>query len=523
MKKRIIEGPEAKVQILEGAELLYKAVSTTLGPKGQNGVIEAYGEPVVTHDGVTVAKAIDLGKFYKDKPGMRVGVEMIKSSSSKTNDNVGDGTTSSTILAYHLIDAGMKYEENGKNPMILRRELEKAKDEVLAELEKMAEPLKTQKATIEVATIAAERKEIGEEVGKMYHTLGKNAVVTVELDQSRSTTKYELIEGYRFDRGVFNPLFIQDHRTQTTTVENPVVFVAHQILSQKDVAELVVNAYHSGNDSIVIIADDFKQDLVERALLSTRDGTPVVLVKAPGFGEARPQLLTDIAKLCGTRVFGKGFPEQVSEARVEDLGKCEKFVATNDETVLTGTANVSEHIKDLEAKLSTLKGEYEKQKLERRIGALRAKVGEIHVGGHTEMAAEEEKMLIDDAVAATEAAIKDGIVPGGGTTYVELARRLKDDSDGANLLKDALYGPFKVLMTNSGERYGVKLEELKEYGKGFDVMGDGSLVDLKENGIIDPVMVIKQAITNAVSVASSALTCGVLIVNEDVEEDKSDD
>jgi len=402
--------------------------------------------------------------------------------------------------------------------MILRRELEEAKLAVLEELEKLSKPLKTEKATIEVATIASEDKEIGEQVGRMYHTLGKNAMVAVEIDQSKSVTEYKLVEGYTFDRGVVSPLFIADPRTQTTTLENPLVFVAHHYLNHRDVADLVTEAYGAGHDSMIIIADDFKQDFIEAAL-ATSSKFLLVGIKAPGFGEARPQLLTDIAKLCGTRVFGKGFPEKVSEAKLEDLGRVGKVVTTNDETVLTGTQDVSEHIKDLEAKLKTLKGAYDKQKMERRIAQIRAKVGEIHVGGHTEMEAEERKMLIDDAVAATEAAVKEGIVPGGGTTYIELAKRLELTTDGANILKEALHAPFKVLMTNSGERYGKKLEELKEFGKGFDVLGDGSLVDLKEHGIIDPVMVIKQAITNAVSVAGSALTCGVLIAKEKAEEE----
>jgi chaperonin GroEL len=521
MKKMVLFAEEAKQQILEGTELLYRAVSATLGPKGQNGVIEAYGEPIVTHDGVTVAKAIELGKAYKDRPGVRVGVEMIKSSSSKTNDNVGDGTTSSTILAFNLIESGMKLEESGKNPMILRRELDAAAEVVLAELEKLAAPLKTEKATIEIATIASENAEVGREVGKMYHTLGKNAMVAVDLDQSLSKTEYKILEGYTFDRGVINPLFIEDARTQTTTVENPLVLVVHANISSKDLKTLTQEIYGAGHDALLVVADDFKQDFIESSL-AVRDQMRIIPIKAPGFGELRPQLLTDIAKLCGTRVFGQGFPEKVSEVKLEDLGKVGKVVTTSYETVLTGTEDVSEHIKDLEAKLKTLKSSHDKEKLEKRIAQIRAKVGEIHVGGNTEMEAEERKYLIDDAVAATEAAIKEGIVPGGGTTYVELARRLNLTTDGAGILKDALYAPFKVLMTNSGERYGKKLEQLTEYGKGFDVLGDGSLVDLKEHGIIDPVLVIKQAITNAVSVAGSALTCGVLIVNEKAEEEFND-
>lgn len=518
MKKQIILGDEAKKQILEGAELLYNAVSTTLSPKGQNAVIEAYGEPIVTHDGVTVAKAIDVNSY--DKPGVRVGIEMIKASSSKTNDNVGDGTTSSTILAYHLIDGGMKLLTD-HSPMVLRREIEEASEEALKILETLAEPVKTEKATIEVATIASEDSEIGKEVGHMYHVLGKDGMVVVELDQSRSKTKYEIVEGYTFDRGLINPLLVTDARTQTSTAEKPAVLVVHQTITGKEVAGLVKEVYQNGKDSIVIIADDFKDDFVVGAL-ELRDTMTVLGIKAPGFGEARPELLKDIAKLCGTKVFGKGFPDKLETAKVADLGTCDKIVASHTETVITGGTDVSEHIKDLQSKLKTLKSQYDKEKLEKRIAQLRAKVGEIHVGGNTEMEAEERKFLIDDAVAATEAALKDGIVPGGATTYVELSKRLTGTTDGAEILKEALLSPFKVLMNNSGERYGVKLEELTEYGKGFDVMGDGSLIDLKEHGIIDPVMVIKQAITNAVSVASSALTCGVLIVNEKEEDDDKD-
>lgn len=520
MKKTVVFAEEAKEQIFEGAELLYRAVSTTLGPKGQNAVIEAYGEPIVTHDGVTVAKSIEVTS--KDKPGVRIGIEMIKSSSSKTNDNVGDGTTSSTILAFHLLDEGMKLVKNGKNSMILRRELDEAVLEVLKELTKLSNPIKTEKEAIEIATISSENEEIGKAVGHMYHVLGKEAMVTVELDQSKSKTEYEIVEGYTFDRGLISPLMIDDTRTQTTTLENPAVLVAHQTVNLHDVQRIVMESYQAGHDSIVIIADDFKNDFIDAALLKKGQMT-IVGIKAPGFGEARPELLKDIAKLCGTRVFGTGFPSKVDTAKLEDLGSCEKIVATHDETVITGGHDVSDHIKDLESKLKTLKGEFDKQKLEKRIAQLRAKVGQIHVGGNTEMEAEERKHLIDDAVAATEAALKDGIVPGGGTTYVELAKRLNSSTDGSKILQEALLSPFKVLMTNSGERYGKKLEELTEFGKGFDVLGDGSLVDLKERGIIDPVLVIRQAITNAVSVAGSALTCGVLVANEKTEEDDDKD
>lgn len=518
MKKQIITGNEAKEQLLEGAKLLYEAVSTTLGPLGSNAVIEAYGEPIVTHDGVTVAKSIEDVKGAS--PGARVGIEMIKSSSSKTNDNVGDGTTSSTILAYHLMELGLEKIKLGKNAMVLRRELEAAKDEVLTELENLSTPIETEKQTIEIATISSENHSIGKEVGHMYHTLGKEGMVVVEIG-SKTDIEYEVVEGYTTDRGLYSPVFVTDGRTQTTTIKYPAVLVAHQTIATKDVATLAGEAYNAGKDALVIFAGDFKQEFIDNVIMS--DDIKVVCIKAPGFGENRIELLKDLAAFVGTEVVGDKLPRRADQIKHTELGTCEELVATLNEVVITGGRDVTDHIEELKVKAKQAKGEFEKSKIEKRIAQLRAKVGYIRVGGNTEMEAEERKYLVDDAVAATEAALKDGIVPGGGTTYLELRNRLKATTDGAELLREALVGPFKVLMTNAGERYGKKLEELKGFGKGFDVMGDGKLVDLKEHGVIDPVTVIKQAITNSVSVAGSALTTGVIITIEKDKKEKEDE
>jgi len=520
MKRQVITGQDAKDQILEGAEILYQAVSSTLGPKGLNAVIEAFGEPIVTHDGVTVARSIEIES--EDRPGARVGIEMIKASSSKTNDNVGDGTTSSTILAYTLIKKGMDFIRNKKNPMVLRRELEAASEEVLKNLSTLAEPITTKKKAIEVATISAEDKEVGEIVGSMYHTLTHEGMIAIEIGD-KPEIEHNIVEGYTFDRGVISPLMIQDARTQSTTFEEPPVLVLNQVVGLADVLDMFEEIYKEGKDQIVIVAEDFKTDLISQ-VIKQRGKFDIVGIKAPGFGDNRLEALNDVAKICGTRVFGPRTDKKLSEMTIDELGTCEKIVVTNKETVITGGSDVTEHIADVQAKAKDLKSEYEREKLEKRVAQLKAKIGVIRVGGITEMAAEERKYLVDDAVGATEAALKEGIVPGGGTTYVHLSRQITSDTDGAKILKDALEAPFRVLMDNAGERPGLKLSELTEFGKGFDVMGDGELVDLKEHGIIDPVLVIKQAITNAVSVAGSALTTGVLIVNEkkkvkDEEED----
>lgn len=516
MKKIIITGDEAKEQLLEGAHLLYDAVSTTLGPKGQNGVIQAFGEPIVTHDGVTVAKSIENVK--NASVGAQVGIEMIKASSSKTNDNVGDGTTSSTILAYHLMEKGMEKIKSGKNAMVLRRELDTAAEEALEILKDLSTPIETEKETIEIATISSENKEVGKEVGHMYHVLGKDGMVVVEIG-SKPITEYEIVEGYAVDRGFINNMQITDSRTQSTTLHNPAILVAHNTLAEKDVRPLIQEAFQAGKDCLVIVCNDFKNDLLEAALRSMSQDFLIIGIKAPGFGDNRAELLKDFAAVCGTEAVGNNLPRKVDQLTVKDLGTCDEIVITPNETIITGGSDVKEHIKDLEAQIKRTTGEFDKQKIEKRVAQLNAKVGQIRVGGNTEMEAEERKYLIDDAVAATEAALKDGIVPGGGTTYIELAKRLQGTTDGHTLLKEALEQPFRILMSNAGERAGVLLDKLTEFGKGFDVMGDMELVDLKEHGVIDPVMVIKQAITNATSVAGSALTTGVLICNEKEKQD----
>lgn len=518
MKKQILFKDEAREQLLEGAKLLYDAVSTTLGPKGQNAVIEAFGEPVVTHDGVTVAKAIEVAS--ENRPGVRVGVEMIKSSSSQTNDKVGDGTTSSTILAYHLINEGNKLIKTGTNPMVLRKQLESAKDKALNILSKLKEDIKTEQQAIEVATISSENSEIGKNVGKMYYKLGKDAIVSVEIGTGVDT-KYEITEGYAFDRGMYSPIMVNDTATQTAQLVNPVVIIAYQTVSFEDIEELLLQLWQAGEDTFLVIANGFKNDFIDAAI-TLRDKFHIVGVKSPGFGDQRPELLKDLAALTGATVLGDTFARKVHEITADDIGRCKKVIVTEKETVITGGKDVSEHINTLKVKLKSLTGEYDREKLKKRIAQLESKIGQIKVGGHTEMEAEERKYLIDDAVAATEAALKEGIVPGGATTYTEIAKQMSVSTGGERILYEALLAPFKVLMTNSGERFGPKLEELTEYGKGFDVMTDEGLVDLKEHGIIDPVMVIKQAIQNAVSVAGSVLTTGVLITNEKEKDEEEE-
>lgn len=514
MKKQVIK-EDAKKQLLQGAKILYDAVSTTLGPMGENAVIQTYGEPMVTHDGVTVAKSIDID--IDDSPGARMGVEMIKVSSSKSNENVGDGTTSSTILSYHIIDKGMLKLSTGKNSQVLRKELESAAKQALNRLSEIAEEVDTEEKAVNIATISSESQEVGDIVGKMYFNLGKDAMVTVDFGK-KTDIEHEIIEGYSFDRGVLYPHMITDKSTNSTKIENPVIFISERPVALADVKDLIAGAYAEGHDEFVIIVDDIKKDL-EAFAIQQRGTMDIIVIRAPGFGERRLELLNDIAQFVGAKVYKGAEPLGLS-----DLGTCDKLMATDKETVITGGKDVSKHIKALQVRMDNEESEYEKQKLAQRIGQLRARIGVIKVGGFTEMAAEETKHLVDDAVAATEAALKEGYVPGGGTTYIELSKAITDNTDGAEVLKAALEQPFRILMENCGQRPGVRIKELdqQKFGMGFDAMS-GKMVDLKKAGIIDPVLVIKQAIINAVSVAGQVLTAGVLVANKKEKDEEEEE
>lgn len=495
--RKVLIGDDARDCILAGAKLLHDAVSVTLGPKGQNAVIETYGDPLVTHDGITVARHVDIED--RTQPGLSAGVNFIKASSARTNTTVGDGTTTSTVLAYALLEKGINKIKLGKNPMTLRKELEEASKIVLDKLETISEKIETQEKMTQIATLSAENQEIGKIVGEMYYKLGKDAHISCELG-NKSHIEYEITKGYSFETGIVSPYMITNVEKREATVENPAVLVKRGTIELKSVGETVKTLYQDGKDSLVVIADDFAQDLINYAL-QTRNDFKIICIKAPGFGDTRDQYLADISALCGTTVDG-------------EVGTCEKITSDYEQTVIKGGADVTEHI----AKLKGATNELGEELLRQRISRLKSSIGVIRVGADTEIKAEELLHLVEDAIAATRAAINKGVVPGGATTYIELSKELDGKTDGSALLKEALSAPFRKLMENAGERGGVQLENIKEFGKGFDVMS-GKIVDLKEKGIIDPTLVVNQAVTNAVSIAGSALTTGVLIA---IVEDKDE-
>lgn len=512
---KIVIKEGVKEQLLKGAEILYDAVSTTLGPKGLNAVIEVYGEPLVTHDGVTVANSIEIDDGAA--PAAKIGLEMVKVSSKKNNDNVGDGTTTATVLAYHIARLGVERinRDFALSPMVLRKEIEAASEEALKYLDKATKPVATEQDAISVATISSQNKEVGEIVGKLFYKLGKDAQVSIEQGYTPGIES-EVVEGYSFDRGIAYPHMIMDPKTQSTTLVAPAILISSVPIGITDVYTVTQSLYNNGVDELFIIADDIKQDLLTES--SKKKGTfNFVHVRAPGFGEHRLELLEDIAKLTKTKVYdGK------TSLAVADLGMAEKVIASPSETVIYGAQDISEYVATLETRLKKETSEYEKEKLTKRIAQLKSSVGIIRVGGLTEMAHDELNHLVTDAVCATQSAMKEGFVPGSGVTYLAMADAVKSTTEGAKILKEALQYPFNILLENSGQRPGVVKVELSKHpeGTGMNVL-TGKMVDLVEEGIIDSVSVVKNAVKNAVSVAGSILTTGVAITNK--KEDKSEE
>lgn len=512
MPKILLTGDAARDRILEGATVLYDAVRVTLGPKGQNAIIKNYGNPTVTHDGVTVAKAVEIKETWANA-GINVGVDLIRESSSKTNDTVGDGTTTSTILAYKILEQGIPVIKAGKNPMVLRHELEASSKEALAIIDTLSTPITPDNVT-QVATISGEDEEIGRVVGEVFTKLGKDARVTSEIHALNETT-YEITDGYKIDNGYVSPYMVNSPKSLEAIYTDVPVLVASGEVRASSLVQLIAELYENGKDSLVIVSPSVDPELVAYAAAPSAP-VKVLAIKAPGFGDNQTEQLKDLAALTQASLVGvEGKP--LSNVTVKDLGTINKIIAGQSETLIVNEHAPTDYITGLKAIKPS--SDFNKEQLDKRIANLEGKVATVRVGGITEYQAGERKHLLDDSIAATAAALRGGILPGGATSLLEVSRLLTDQSDGADILRTAFEQPFKQLMSNAGQRSGVKRDELTEFGKGFDISQPEILVDLIENGIIDPTEVIKQAVTNSVSAAGTALTTGTLLV-EEPEEDK---
>lgn len=535
MAKKVFYDEDARRRVLGGAQILYEAVKTTMGPKGRNVVIaKSYGGPTVTHDGVTVAKGLDIADIDDETLGYKVGAELIKQAASKMNDVAGDGTTTVTVLTYHILQEANKLIAAGHNPMLLRKGLEKASAGVITKLSKTSEDISGKKARIaEVATISAGDIEIGKLIADVMDTVGKDGVVTVEEGQGLHLEQ-EVVEGFTIDRGFVSPYMVTDTERMEAVFNKPAVVVTDKKISSiQEISGLLEQLAESGKKDLVLIAEDVEGEAMTMLVLNKLKGVfNTVAVKAPAFGERRSDILNDIAILTGATVISEEQGHSFETVDLSFVGTARKVIVTKDQTtIVEGSGkpgDVVKRIAQISAQSKATTSDYDRTELEKRRAALSGKVAVIKVGGASETEIEEKKYRVDDAVAAVKAALDEGIVAGGGVTLVNLAGQIKtliDETEnaGAQLLARALEKPFRILMDNSGLNPDEWLPKVKagKIGMGVDVNNPSKLVDLKLAGVIDPVLVTKQAVQNAVSIAGTSMTMGALIVDVPEKADSS--
>lgn len=528
MAKQVFYDDDARNRVLGGAKALYDAVKVTYGPKGRNVVIaKSFGGPTVTHDGVTVAESIDLPEEEGETLGYKVGADLIKQAAKNLNKQAGDGTTTVTVLTYSILKEANRLIAAGHNPMELRRGIEQAGAEIVRQLDKLAESVEGNSERVaEVATISAGDAEIGKLIAGVIEKVGKDGVVTVEAGQGLEL-EAEVVEGFSLDKGWVSPFFVTDAGRQEAVYEKPAILITDKkISSVQDFLPMLEKLAQAGKKDVVLIADEVEGEALSILVLNKLKGVfNTVAVKAPSFGDRRKDILRDIAVLTGATVVSEDQGLTFENVGLEVLGSARKVIVGKDETtIIEGGGKpsaVKEQIAQINAQSDNASSDYDKEQFGKRAAALSGKVAVIKVGGATETEIDEKKFRVDDAVAATKAALSEGIVAGGGVTLVSLSASLKvNGSDsiaaGRQILKDALRQPFLQIVKNAGLNAEALLAQVEDGKPGFGVnvmKPQNGLVDVKKDGVIDPARVTKEAVQNAVSIASTAATMGALVVD----------
>ena len=530
MAKKIFYAEEARDKVLSGAKQLYDAVKVTFGPKGQNVVIEkSYGNPTITHDGVTVAEAVDLGSS-EENLGEQIGAKLIKSAAQKLNKVAGDGTTTVTVLTYNILSEANKLIAAGVNPMELRKGIEKAGEEIVAKINQAAEKIEgNDKKVAEVATISAGDKEIGELIASVISKIGKDGIVTVEAGQGLEMEQ-EIVEGFSYDKGYSSPFFVTDLNRQEAIFDKPLILLTDKKIStSNEILPVLEKVAQSGHKDLVIIAEEVSGEALSLLVLNKLKGVFNSLVlKAPAFGDRRKEILEDIAVLTGATVISEDKGMKLEDAEISNLGSAKKIIATKDNsTIISGAGDhkaVKARIELIKSQANLATSDYDREQYEKRAAALLGKVAVIKVGGATETEIDEKKYRVDDAVAATKAALDEGIVTGGGVTLVNLANQLTGEDAGTKIVKNALKAPLLHILENAGFNAQALLAAVENAkpGQGINVMEpEKGLQDLKKAGVIDPARVTREAVQNAISIAATAITMGALIVELPEKADNS--
>jgi chaperonin GroEL len=532
MAKQIIFSEEARRSLKAGIDIVAKSVVTTLGPKGRNVAIDRkFGSPTITHDGVTVAKEIEL-----EDPFENMGAQLLKEAATKTNDIAGDGTTTSTVLAHSIVTNGLKNLAAGANPMLLKRGIEAASKAVADAIGEQAIDITTKEEIANVASISAQDREIGELIAEVMDKVGKDGVITVE--ESRGLEfETEYVEGMQFDRGYISPYFITDPETMSASIEEPYVLVYDKKVSAaSDIVPLLEKLVQVGKRELLIIAEDIDGEALATLVLNKLRGMLNVLaIKAPGFGDRRKAMLQDIAILTGATVISEETGRKLETVTINDLGQAEKVSSTKDDTTIVGgkgdTSAIKGRIEQIRVEIENTTSDYDREKLQERLAKLSGGVAIIRVGAATETELKEKKHRVEDALSATRAAVEEGIVPGGGVALINAmgaVDELKMDSDdaqiGVKIVRDSLEIPMRKIAENAGKDGSVIVEHVRQMQAkeknnriGFDVLTE-EFGDMVKCGVIDPAKVTRGALENAASIAAMILTTEALITDIPEEE-----
>ncbi|MFH0806460.1 MAG: chaperonin GroEL [Candidatus Brennerbacteria bacterium] len=521
MAKQIKFNEDARAAMKKGIDKLAEAVRMTLGPRGRAAVIEkSYGAPQVTFDGVTVAKEIELEDKYEN-----LGAEFLKQAADKTNDNVGDGTSTAVVLAHALIEEGEKaIREKGFNVIQLAEELKRESVKVVKALEEQKEPINDAKKIEEVATLSAKDGEIGKLIAEVFGKVGREGVVTID-DSNTVGNSHEMVEGMQFDRGYVSPYMVTSQERMEATIEDPAILVTdRKISSIQELLPLLEKLVQSGEKELVIIAEEVEGEALTTLILNKLRGIfSVLAVKAPGFGDRKKEMLQDIAVITGATLISEDLGKKLENVDVEELGHAHRVVSDKDKTTIVGGKGdkkvIEDRVKQLREQVKRTDSDYDKEKLNERLGKLAGGVAVIKVGAPTESAQKELKQRVEDAVAATRAAMEEGIVPGGGIALFNAKHKIGAGSrdpvsdEARRIIGSALEAPLTAIISNSGRTPGdikKEIESAKDAWVGFNATAN-KVEDLKKAGIIDPLKVTKEALMNAVSVAATYLTIGVAV------------
>jgi chaperonin GroEL len=535
--KQIVFSEDARRKLKNGMTVVANAVSATLGPKGRNGAIDRkFGSPTITHDGVSVAKEIEL-----EDPFENMGAQLLKEAAQKTNDIAGDGTTTSTVLAYAIVTEGLKALEAGYNPMLLKKGIELATETIVTELKKNSVKIDTREEISSVATNSAADAEIGELIADVMDKVGKDGVITVEESKTMQF-ETEFVEGMQFDRGYLSPYFITNGDQMEAQISDAYVLIYDKKISAaQDIVPLLEKLVQLGKRELVIIAEDVDGEALATLILNKIRGMLNVLaIKAPGFGDRRKAMLQDIAALTGGQVISEETGRKLESATVADLGRAEKVVSDKENTTVIGgkgkKSEIEGRIKEIRIEMDKSTSDYDKEKLQERLAKLSGGVAIIRVGAATETEMKEKKHRVEDALSAARAAVEEGIVPGGEISLINAAGKLDklakahaDDENeeikvGINIVKKALEAPIRKLASNAGQDGSVIIDtvrrtasEKKNPNIGFNVL-TGEYTDMIKAGVIDPVKVVRGALENAASIAAMILTTDVLITDVPAKE-----